>query len=568
MKQAYTSAAIGGALLLTVMFAPVLGYFPYDARLLSAWNQGPTTPIVDVAPGTEMKISGVLSSPGSVALGGAQRSGYAWSWNTTDVFTINDASGAATVTVESFWLILPATHVASWAVTSSGQPDYAATYYAPGDRVTVLGVVGAGSGTLRTVSVLIMGPSGTSVTPPAADFFLPILGFGLLGILWAWVLASVADRAVVHHRKVRGATPQPVGSEADQKDASVEWYPNPQWMSTRPRLFAGLVAGGLGAWAVGLGFYLLLPVGIFAFMLIDFFVIVLGMASYLGVYLWVFRPATPSAIAFSERGFHFWYDSPYDRELHDDLIPWDTLQAVTVVPLPKGGKAWMMRRKDGEVDNLAYLTVANRDAAVAAWELHAPKAPAAAHAGAGEPEATVPVIPPDHATVVLRRGTNYQFSVMLIAFGGIFAFAIAVRGITLDPTDPFYPSEMAGDILIGAFFWAIFLVGVIGAVRTRPERSLVVDPESVQLFRGDERIRNIAWAHVAKVGCGLKMGRAVSYCIDVYGRRGEGSIRVNSWVFRTSREEMTEVGDLILSTARERGIPAEAYALAKGTPGP
>ncbi len=562
MRQAYTSAAIGGMMLLTAIFAPILGYFPVDAHVLTEWQQGPVTPIVNLHIGEEAKVRGILGSSSFVALGGAQRRGYAWSWNTSDVFTISDSSGTAVVTVAWTWLILPGPHLASWAVTSSGQPDYAATFYAAGDAATILGVVGPGAGAQPSISALVVGPAGASVSPPPLDYVLPILGATLLGVGWAWMLASVADHALVHRRKMRGVRPQAPSALDQEKDASVEWYPNPRWMNVRPRLYGGLLAG----MGVGLGLdvavYAFVPTGLIPFMLVAFGAVMLGGSFYTGTYLWIFQAAAPSAVAFSDRGFHLWYDSVYDRELHDSLIPWDSLETVTVVPLPKGGKAWMMRRKDGEVDNLGYLTVANRNSAVSAWELHRPRTVSMASAAA---DVESP-IPRDDARVLLRRGANFQFSLMLLIFGGLFGGFLVVRGLTLDPTDPFYPSEMAGDILIGGVFDIIFLVGLVGAFLTRRSSSLVVDQESVQLFRGDDLIRNISWAHVTKVGCGLKMTRAVSYFIDVYGRPGQRPIRVNSWVFRVKRDDLADAGEVLLRTARARGIPAEEYAIPGRTP--
>lgn len=557
MKQAYTSAAIGGVLFLTITFVPVLGYFPIDAHLLNAWQHAPTTPIAQLQVGELAKVRGVLGAYGSVALGGAQRSGYTWSWNTSDVFTIADLSGTATVTVTSTWLIMPASHLAGWAVTSSGQPDYAATYYAPGDAVTILGVVGSGNGAPRSLSALVLGVTGTSVSVPLTDVVVPILGAGLLGFGWVWMLASVADHAILHRRKVRGVSLQTVTTLADVKDTSVEWHPNLRWTSARPRLYGGLLVGAFVGWGLGLWTYALVPVGVILFIIVGFIVIVLGWFAYVGLYLWVFQPAAPTFIAFSGRGFHLWYDSPYDRELHDDLIQWDSLQTITVVPLPKGGKMWMMRRKDGEVDNMSYLTVENRNAAVSAWELHRPRSPEGLAAG-GAPVSEGRV---DHVRVDLGRGANFQFSLVLVGLGGLFGGFLALRGLTLNPGDPFYPSELTGDILIGGMFGIIFLIGVIGALMTRGTRSLEVDSESVQIFRGPRPSRRILWTDVTRVACGLKMGRAVAYYIDVRGGRGVRPIKLNSFVFRVSRDDLARAGEVILTSARDHGVPAQEYAL-------
>ena len=58
----------------------------------------------------------------------------------------------------------------------------------------------------------------------------------------------------------------------------------------------------------------------------------------------------PSAIGFSGEGFHRWYDSPYDRQLNDDLIPW---AEIMVIERRRAGKSsyWALERTPGEVDD-------------------------------------------------------------------------------------------------------------------------------------------------------------------------------------------------------------------------
>ena len=71
----------------------------------------------------------------------------------------------------------------------------------------------------------------------------------------------------------------------------------------------------------------------------------------------------PSAIGFSGEGFHLWYDSPYDWQLNDDLIPW---AEIKVIERRRAGKSsyWALERTTGEVDDLAFLTEVNRKALI------------------------------------------------------------------------------------------------------------------------------------------------------------------------------------------------------------
>src|SRR5207245_11075353 len=85
--------------------------------------------------------------------------------------------------------------------------------------------------------------------------------------------------------------------------------------------------------------------------------------------LWVlYGGGLPAAVAFSERGFHLWYDNPYERQLNDDFIPWAQIAKIEFRDAGRYEKYWYLERTTGEGEDLDKLSVENLRALTAEWK--------------------------------------------------------------------------------------------------------------------------------------------------------------------------------------------------------
>src|SRR2546427_38807 len=111
----------------------------YDRSVLSAWRDSPPKNVVDLAPGELVKVAGMMRSLRIIALGGHEvfysRSGWWWTFNTTDSFDLVDRTGTIPVTTDLLYVVYNGPHYAPYAVHTQG------TVYLSGDPVVIVGTV-------------------------------------------------------------------------------------------------------------------------------------------------------------------------------------------------------------------------------------------------------------------------------------------------------------------------------------------------------------------------------------------------------------------------------------------
>lgn len=135
-------------------------------------------------------------------------------------------------------------------------------------------------------------------------------------------------RDLVHRKALAGRSPTILDSAADVMDPQVVWRSNREPIA--PIYKVAIVA----AIALVIGLVLLLPFAagrahtvsdFVSFSLASMLILLVAGAGEKWI---VYAPAVPSGVGFSDRGFHRWYLSPYDRKLNSLLISWDSVQAL------------------------------------------------------------------------------------------------------------------------------------------------------------------------------------------------------------------------------------------------
>ena len=368
IKATSKPSRILGAVVLGVAFLAI--WYPavsYDYNLTNAWRNTNPTPIADLTPGEIAKVDGTILSSSLVAWGGHEvyysKTGWSWTWNTTDNFELGDATGTLLVATGAWYLIYNGPHMAWWA------PHTTMWVYERGDRVQIVGSVSRlGNGTLHldaqiasqaaAVPLITLEPS---VMSAALLLLIPSL-IGAISVAGAVVLLA---RRVRSRRALHGQPMLALDASAESRDPNRSWIPNGRGTTPRKRGVGamGVVLGGVallavypglgpradsGYWGLGfIGTIVVLSAGLFSYMLL-----------FGGV-------GRPSYVAIDDVGFRMWFESPYDRHLSDTVFPWAEIQDIHMTS--GKGAHWVLRWTTGEVVNLYMLRRSNLNLLLQEW---------------------------------------------------------------------------------------------------------------------------------------------------------------------------------------------------------
>jgi len=351
--------------MVTVVAAPWAGMVAYDYSTLKEWNAAPIVPVGELRLGQIAKVAGVIVSNSSIVFGGREvdtDGGWVWSWDATGSFAVTDGAGTVFATMERWWEVGPGLHPAPNAVRTSG------TVYMSGDRVYMIGSVASRADGTLVFFVRILSPSPADPAPPPILLAFIALLVGPLIPLWLWAGVWWHGRAVLHRRAVNGIPPVRI-LEGAYRDPSLSWRPNRKSISVRQRRYVTIVLVAIFAALVYLTTFLLnlhersdevAPILVISFG---------GLMLVVLPVLWVlYGGGLPAAVAFSERGFHLWYDNPYERQLNDDFIPWAQIAKIEFRDAGRYEKYWYLERTTGEGEDLDKLSVENLRALTAEWK--------------------------------------------------------------------------------------------------------------------------------------------------------------------------------------------------------
>ena len=358
-------SALGFLVMVTVVAAPWAGMVAYDYSTLKEWNAAPIVPVGELRLGQIAKVAGVIVSNSSIVFGGREvdtDGGWVWSWDATGSFAVTDGAGTVFATMERWWEVGPGLHPAPNAVRTSG------TVYTSGDRVYMIGNVASRADGTLVFFVRILSPSPADPAPPPILLAFIALLVGPLIPLWLWAGVWWHGRAVLHRRAVNGIPPVRI-LEGAYRDPSLSWRPNRKSISVRQRRYVTIVLVAIFAALVYLTTFLLnlhersdevAPILVISFG---------GLMLVVLPVLWVlYGGGLPAAVAFSERGFHLWYDNPYERQLNDDFIPWAQIAKIEFRDAGRYEKYWYLERTTGEGEDLDKLSAENLRALTAEWK--------------------------------------------------------------------------------------------------------------------------------------------------------------------------------------------------------
>lgn len=318
-----------------------------------------------------VKVRGTINDTDVIAWSGHEvktRSSYAWTWNTGDSFRVSDGTGQANVTTGRWWVVESTSHPANTLHTSG-------TVYLPGDPIFLVAEV-ATTPTGPVLSALYASPDTFRPEP-----VLPLAAGIGLSAPFAWALASIfvdrRRRGGLQRERLETVGTKEIGVDTELRDESFPWVANPG-MSFRRRVVLTVVAG-----LIALAVIAALQVasgGLHERAEVTFFPWFTGIVLVFGVVLptmWALASALrPSAMALTDRGVHFWYDSESARYLADGFVAWDEISFIGV--RGSGKHTWhALERKDGVADNVDFLTAANWKALREAWDRRKAAAPVA-----------------------------------------------------------------------------------------------------------------------------------------------------------------------------------------------
>ena len=230
--------------------------------------------------------------------------------------------------------------------------------------------VGWGSAAPAVLSVITAFLVGPIVIGFAAgrNSFLPRV-FAIVASLsimfwWSSFFAAYFRRRQLHSSAVQGKPLTEIDTTSNLADESIEWRPNliqslvPRW----GRLFMA-IGFGLG----GMVFLLLVaspsdPVSYLPVVLFFDIPVLIPLAAL--TYYRLVPPITPSRIAITSDGAHFWYGSPYLRYVKELFVPW---QGVTAVRFDADTDEWVFVTAARLNVSFGILTPANLQALLRKW---------------------------------------------------------------------------------------------------------------------------------------------------------------------------------------------------------
>ena len=358
-----------GLVLVTAILVSFLPGLVHEYATLNYWQTADANPISQAGPGRTVKVVGTISSVAAVAFGPHEyvtscRSGtcWEWDWNTSDSFAVSDSSGSILVTPVQWWYVTDGPHIATYI------RHFHLTYYAPGDRVYVVGATEALANGTRVMKALIVSQENPS-PPPLDSLIIGSIGATLV-TSWSLVAAVRFRREQLNRESIGLRLPIRLESEPSEPDPSVNWLPNRLLVGRARRSTAIVAVAALAGWFP----VVFLPIALTSHKDSDQ-VLLSGVAlAWTSVFAGVPLAARlltggekAEAVAVSDRGFHIWYRSPYARKLHDTLVPWNEI--VNIVDRQRGRTTvHLLLRTDGEEMDLGFLRRDNLNALRTEWD--------------------------------------------------------------------------------------------------------------------------------------------------------------------------------------------------------
>ena len=321
----------------------------YDPVVTTQWNGMPFTDTGSLPEDGTVKVFGTLKSIEDVALGGHEdrlKNGYAWNWNDTDIFFIDDGTGAVRVVVEDYYEISPALRRAPNAPNTGG------TAYYPGDNATVVAEVHTESGS-KVLHLRFIGPE--KATKPFEVWMFPLMVATLLPSTYIIfkLVKTIRHRNRRHAEAVQNALPGEVPRDRARKPEGLDWLAGPPKGSR------------LGPITLGILFF------VFAVFFLDFLwsvhlpcrkwdIITFALASgsmadiILGGVIFIdLRFDKPPDVSLDKTGIFFWHESPYRRSIDPNFVAWGDIKEIEH-PTRKS-ELWVITRKNHEVISLTEL---------------------------------------------------------------------------------------------------------------------------------------------------------------------------------------------------------------------
>ena len=224
--------------------------------------------------------------------------------------------------------------------------------------IGALSIFGSGLLPLALAAILL-----TPANPNLSDYRVP--GLALLGLIGAgllWLGLSLLVRRALHARFVTSHRPVAPATLGEVPDPSVLWRPNRAAFPRRLLTLASIAGGAVGVDAI-----LILWISnsnsasyVWSIVVACAVTTMIGGAAAL---LAVLPFTVPSAIGVAGDGVHLWYESPYDRRVLRDVMPWTDLNIMRMAA-PGGA--------DPATKLVRFLRIdrENAQAIMAKWERH------------------------------------------------------------------------------------------------------------------------------------------------------------------------------------------------------
>jgi len=358
------------SIFLLAVAGPIEVPLAYEVATMNYWRDAESTPISNLRIGDTAKVIGTLSSPREVALGGHYVSGEAWKWfwNTTDVFSIEDSTGAISVLADAPFQVVPGRHLPTYVELRSPTWGYVMpSVYLDGDEAAIVGTV-VGSSGAPELRALLIAPSDAQFLPSVTS---TVFAWTIPGFFFAVGLAVLllrTGRRRLHRQATSGRAPKEFPAEYGARDPSLEWRTNepPASLRAHTSLIAAVIAlvgyaaiSTVAFSAEGIN-HRLTAIVLFALP---------NMAVFIAVFSRIYGTPSPTAIAVSDRGLHPWFEKPIDRYQLQNVLAWSDFGDYE-----KRQKKFRTRQH-GPMDAVSYfahnlrLSRSNADDLRVAWEV-------------------------------------------------------------------------------------------------------------------------------------------------------------------------------------------------------
>jgi len=183
---------------------------------------------------------------------------------------------------------------------------------------------------------------------------------------WVWALREGRRRASLHAEATQSVRPVEVKEQQLARDETLPWRANAGWGFAERAAGAAVVAVVAGAVAsiILVAIPRMRPEDRVGFGLVAG--LALGFLAIFPVWAAIEAGPRPTAIAFTERGVHFWYPTPEERRLADGYVEW---REIAFIGIRRAGKSqWRaLERTNGVADVVDSLSPDSWNALIAEW---------------------------------------------------------------------------------------------------------------------------------------------------------------------------------------------------------